>query len=391
MRVLAAVALLAACSGGSHGPVDLVTVYAFAGDIDPEPNATVLAHDASGKPFAGDFADAVGHSEIQIAPGGTITVVFPGSPDATTPAISLVTVPAPAAGSELDIHGPPHPRSATAAGALLVDPPPFTADSFSLQLGCTTSNITSFPASIDVSSLCLGSDANLDVLLLATTGGQISGYTAGRVELVDGFAMFQPAAWQTTSPAIPITVAGVSPQLTWNLRADGQAFGGQTVMTSAPIYTGLVADGATLVAAIGQQQVTTHEFAGVPAALSVAASDFLPAVAPTLAFDGVSTFTWTPADISADASNLHLEYDAPTAHIVWDFVLPADSAGTIVPTLAGDLAALVPAPGDTANTTLQYVQAPTPFDGTVYVEAPTGLSTVAPLPTDGELRTSRMP
>jgi len=153
---------------------------------------------------------------------------------------------------------------------------------------------------------------------------------------------------------------------------------------------------ATLVATVGQQQVTTREIAGVPNAVAVAASDFLPTVGLTLAFDGARTFTWAPVDIGADATNLHLEYDAPTARIVWDVVLPPDSTGTIIPALGGDLATLVQTPTASDPTTLQYVQAAPPvgFDvlvaGGLYVEARTGPSTIAPVPSDGELRTTRV-
>ena len=385
MRIAVAIAALAACKASSH-PVDVVSVYAFAGDTAPEMQADVVSHDASGQPVDGQVTDGSGHAEIAIEAGGTITVAFPGAPDPTTPAISLVTVLAPAAGTEVDIHGPPHPASPGAAGVLLVEPPAFTADMFSIQLGCTATTVTSFPASIDVSTLCVTSDANLDVLVLARTGGQVTGYVAGRVPLADGFAMFQPPAWQTTAPQVPIT-SSTGARLFWSLVSDHMPFGADVVTTTAPLYTGLKIDGARLSATLGQDRETTRAIAGVPASVTIDASDFLPPVTLTLSFDG-RTYTWAANDIGADVMNLHLEYDAATEHIVWDVVLPPDATGFTMPALGGDLSALVPEPTATADTTLQYVQGVN--DGVnVYLEAQTGLSTVDALPTDGELRTAR--
>jgi hypothetical protein len=394
MKLAVAVLAVAACRGDNPGKVDSVGVYAFAGDSDPEGGATVLSHRANGDPLAGATADAVGSAQIPIEVGGTITVVFPGNVSSLTPVISLVTVPAPPAGSELDVHGPPHPRTASAAGLLLVSPPAMTADSYTIDLGCTVSQVTGLPASINVSSLCLGSDANLDVLVTAHTGGAVVAYAAGRVELVDAFAMFEPAAWDTTTPTVAITSAGVTANLTWSLRADGLRFATQAVTTDAPVYTGLTIDGATLVAATAAGQVTTRDIDGAPAAIAIDTSDFLPAVTWSGAFDGARAFTWSPVDVGADAANLHLEYAGPTAQVVWDVLTPPDSAGCTIPVLGDELNALVARPDTSTPATLQYVQAAIPegFDalvaGGLYYESSTGPSTVARRATNGELRAS---
>jgi hypothetical protein len=384
MRAVVLAALVAACRGGSSHTVETVSVNAYAGDTAPEAQADVVSHDANGEPVDGQSTDDSGHTEIAIVAGGTITVAFPGSPGPSTPAISLVTVQAPEAGGEVDIHGPPHPSSPAAAGVLLVQPPAFTADTFSIQLGCTATQVMSFPASIDVSSLCVTSDANVDVLVLARTGGQITGYVAGRVPLADGFAMFQPAAWQTTTPTVPIANTTAA-QLSWSLRSDGMSFGGQVVTTSAPIYTGLKIDGALLVASIGTAQVTTREIAGTPTSVNVDSSDFLAPATVNIAFDGTRTYNWAQIDIGASVMDLHLEY----GNIVWDVVLPPSASGITMPALGGDLSALVPEPTASSTTTLQYVQGST--DAGFYLESPAGsLSTVAELPADGEIRTSRV-
>jgi hypothetical protein len=377
-----ALVLVAACSA-SHAKVDLANVYVFAGDTAPYPGAELLANAADGTPFEALDADAVGYAQVPIAAGGTITAVLPGEPTAATPVITLVTVPAPAPGAELDIHGPRTEPTPSAAGVLLVQPPAFTADAFTIELGCTVTQVASFPASIDVSTLCLTTDANLDVLVLAKTGGQITGYVAGRVPLVDGFAMFQPTAWETAATTVPIANSTAA-QLTWQLHADGLTFANQTVTTSAPYFNGLAASAATLVATMGSQ-VTTRGITGTPASIAVDAGDFLPSVTQTVTFDGAA-YAWGPADIGADALDLHIEYDAPTAHIAWDIVMPPDATGVTLPTFGGDLATLVGAP-PSASARLDYV-AETPAVG---FDALTAggfwAGTVAPLPANGEIRT----
>jgi len=380
-----ALVLVAACSA-SHAKVDLADIYVFAGDTKPYAGAGLLAHAADCTPIDGIDADAVGHALVQIDAGGTVTAVLPGEPTAITPVITLVTVPAPAAGAELDIHGPRPEPTPSAAGVLLVQPPAFTADSFTIELGCTVTQVASFPASIDVSTLCLTSDANLDVLVLAKTGGQITGYVAGRVPLVDGFAMFQPTAWETATTSVPIANSTTA-QLTWELDADGLPFANQAVTTSAPYYTGLAASAATLVATMGTQ-VTTRGISGMPASIAVDASDFLPPVTQAVTFDG-ARYDWSAADIGADALDLHIEYDAPTAHIVWDIVMPPDATGAVLPVLGGDLATLVGAP-PSASATLQYIAATPAVGFDALTAGGFWAGTVAPLPADGEIRTVRI-
>ena len=378
---------LAACSGGSHGKVDVVNVYAFVGATDPAQGATVLAHDALGKPFQAVDADASGFASIQIVPGGTITVVFPGEPTIMTPQISLITVPAPAPDSELDVHGPPI-LTASAAGVLLVQPmTTIAADHYIIELGCTTSTVTQLPASITVSTLCLSKDGNLDLLVRAESNGQPVGYFADRVPIVDGFAMSTPASWQTVPPTIAV-VASVPAQLDWALLADGLVFGDTTVTAAAPVYTGLVATGSRLVAS-QQGATTTRWTSSVPIQVNVDAGDFLPAITDSLAGDG-RHYTWTPQTFSADAIDLHFEWMPDTRQITWDAILPPDAGETYVPDLGGgDLGTVVGFSNPPA--TLRYLDAATPGGFDALVANGVYVGTIAPRPIDGELRTTQAP
>lgn len=379
-----ALVVLAAC-GASHSKVDLVNVYAFAGDTDPAHGATVLAHDSLGQPVQAVDTDASGYASIQIASGGTITVVFPGEPTIATPQITLVTVTAPAPDAELDIHGPPILTSSS-AGVLLVQPmSTIAADHYVIELGCTTSTVTQLPASITLGTQCLAPDGSLDILVLAEAAGQPIGYFADREPVVDGFAMSAPAAWQSMPPTIPVT--SVSAQLDWALLADGHVFGEQSITTAAPIYTGLVATGSRLIAS-QQGAITTRWTSTVPAQVNVDASDFLPAIGDSLAADGTH-YTWTPQTFAADAIDLHFEWAPDTRQITWDVILPPDPGETYVPSLGGDLGVVVGFANPPA--TLRYLDAATPAGFDSLVANGLHVGTIAPRPTDGELRTTRAP
>jgi hypothetical protein len=396
MRVVPALVIAAACGRSPHGAGQLVDVYAFAGD-QPQAGATVIAHDASGAALDTVMTDAVGHAQPAIEDGALITVVFS---DVTN--IALVTALSPAAGSELDIHGPP-PAGAppTVAGALDVAPMmTVAADHYILELGCTVSQLTALPASIDVNSRCLGSDSNLDILLLAYQNDQVVGYAAGRVDLSSGAATFAPAQWSTTTTPVPITLDGVAPLLDWVLLVDGLPFGAQAISGSAPLWNGLPVTAAIVHAGITTPttaQVTTRYIAGAPIAIDFAASDFLPPIDVSLVLDtshGMQ-LSWTPAPIDADAVDVHLAWTVGGNHVAWDVVLPPDGSDAAFPETAPDLGQLVGLPDATPSALLRYVQAATPagWDSLVanglYVASATGPSTIAPPPPSGELRASQ--
>lgn len=419
MRVVLVAALLAACGGSHHGPTQLVEVYAFTGDTQPAEGVTVIAHTAAGAPIDSTTADASGHAEMQSEDGALITVVFPAMPMTITPSLWLVTAPAPAAGGELDIHGPIDLDSTppTVAGPLDVAPKHQlqNAATFQIQLGCTITQVATLPTSVDVSSRCLGSDSNLDALVLgydASSPPQVVGYTAARLDLSTGAATLAPDQWTTATGSVPITLdASITPTplLDWVLWADGLPFGAQPISGTAPVWTGLAVDAATVHATLATpstSRITTLEIAGAPTAVSFAASDFLPPIDLTLALDTSSGdhFTWASATTGADAIDLHLEWDVGlrgpvvppgSHHVVWDVVLPPDATDATLAQLGGDLGALVGPPDATPDAILRYVTAPTPmgFDALVgnglYVEAQTGVSTIAPRPTSGELRETR--
>ncbi len=411
MRFVLVAALVVGCRGSHQGSGQIAEVYVFAGDLAPAGGATVIAHRATGELIDTVQADAVGHAELGTEDGAQITVVFPSDLSAITPELWLVTAPAPAADGELDIHGPPDaPAPPTVAGALTVDPKKNLngADMFEVELGCTITQVTAFPASIDVSSRCLGSDSNLDVLVLGYASGQVIGYAAGRLDLSSGAATFAPTDWSTPASAIPIMLDGVSPLLDWVLYADGLPFAAQPIAGSAPVWTGLAVDAATVHATIAtatNSRITTREIAGAPTAIAFSASDFLPAIDRTLVLDTTSgtQLSWAPADVGADAIDLHLEWDVGlrgpavppgSHHVVWDVVLPPDASDATLAQLAGDVGTLAGPPDGTPDATLRYL-ATTPATGWdalvangLYVEATAGVSTIAP-PTTAELRVTQ--
>jgi len=391
MRVVPALVVAAACGRSPHGAGQLVDVYAFAGD-QPQAGATVIAHAANGAAIDTVMTDAVGHAQPAIENGALITVVFEDAAN-----IALVTALSPAAGSELDIHGPPRAGAPTVAGTLEVAPMmTVTADHYVLELGCTVSQLPALPASIDVNSRCLGSDSNLDILLLAYQTDQVVGYAAGRVDLSSGAAAFAPAQWSTMTTSVPITLDGVAPLLDWVLIVDGLPFDAQAISGSAPLWNGLPVAAAIVHAGIATSttaQVTTRYIAGAPTAIDFGATDFLAPIGVSLVLDTSQgmQLSWAPAPIDADAVDVHLEWTVGGNHVAWDVLLPPDGSDAAFPETAPDLGQLVGPPDATPSALLRYVQAATPagWDALVanglYVDSAAGPSTIAPPPASGEL------
>jgi hypothetical protein len=397
-RWVALVIALAACGGSSHTNGDTVTVYAYAGEFGV-PNATVISYSSSGTLIDEEEADPTGMATVESSDGALLAVVFPGG----TTQIQVVTTLAPAAGGSVTVHGPPGPPSGppTVVGVLEVEPmQPITADSYAIQLGCYTFTEPSLVNPIDLASECVGTDLNLDVLVVASSGGAAAGYAAARLPLDDGGVIFAPASWNTTTGTIPITLDdGVAPALDWVLYSDGLPFAAQPISGTAPVWTGLVVDGTEVhanVTAGARSQVTTLEIAGSPAAIEFGAADFLPAITQTLAASEPSStsmmLTWTAAAVGADVVDSHLTWTTDGVTIVWDAVLPADSTGIDFPPTDAALAAMVLPPAATPTAMLRYIDSPSAqsfadvLAAGIYADASTALPAIVAKPTSGEVR-----
>ncbi|HEX5064418.1 MAG TPA: hypothetical protein VFV99_33815 [Kofleriaceae bacterium] len=418
MRVAVALALLTgvtACrSSGDGGGSRTITVNAFAGD-QPEGGATVIGHAPDGSVIDQTTADAVGQATISVDADSLVSVIFPGNIGALTPVISVVTVAAEA--DTLSIYGPryggPPPLI---VGALQVDAPNLNAaDYFDIHIGCATTRVQQLPATIDVGACSMGSDTKLDVLLTGShdvgsdpPAPQLDGYAAARVDMVNGLATFTAPAWQTTGPSVPVTLDGVMPLVMVEPLSDGLSFGAQQATDHATLWTGLVVDATRITASlagINAARVTTREVAGAPTAINFGTSDFLPPIDVTAALTlSTTTLTWDPNSIG-DTVNMHATWDVdssvaaavPTGphRVIWDAVLPPDATDVTLPVLAGDLGVAIN-PKDIApvDIVVRYIDA----DGAdgfagllaagVHAEDTLQASTIAPRPTDGEIRVS---
>ena len=387
--------LAVACSGRGSGPSGkTAAVFAIAGGA-PEPEATVVSHRADGTILDEELADPTGRADVTVEDGARISVVFPAAGTQAS-SISIITTMAPAPGGSIDVYGPPDPQGPpTVIGTLLLEPQqPIAADAYDVALGCIVLHLPSLSQVIDVASTCAGSDANLDVLVTATSGGALAGYAAGRIPIADGGAVFQPPQWDTTTGAIPITLDGVAPALDWVLWSDGLPFAAQPLTgTTAPVWNGLVVDGATVHATITSgptAQVTTRELAGSPTAIAFGAADFLPPIAPTLAEDpgpGLAVH-WTAASPGADAIDLRLSWSTGMQRVVWDSVLPPDATATALPALGGTLSA----PAAPPDALLRYLDGPAAASFSdvaaagIHVEDPDHPSTIVAPPSSGDIR-----
>jgi hypothetical protein len=418
VRLLLLALALVACrsSDGSGGGSRTVTVSAFAGDV-PEPGVTVIGHSPDGQVIDRTNADAVGLASIGVDDDSLISVVFPGSLTSLTPAISIVTVPAPDA--ELSIYGParsgPPPLI---VGVLQVDGPTLVgAAYFNIQIGCATVRATRLPAAIDVGACSMGSDTKLDVLVggYHDVGGdppapQLDGYAAGRVQMTNGVATFTIAAWQSTGTSVPLVLDAVMPYVELEQISDGLSFGAQPVIDHATLWTGLVVDATRVTASlvgVNAARVTTREQPGVPASISLSGAGFLPPVPVTAAVASLApaTITWDAASIG-DAVNLHATWEldgsgalpaVPTGphRVIWDAVLPPDASTATLPSLDDELGgAITPVNIVPIDVLVRYVDSDL-HDGFaalvaagIHAEETRQASTIAPRPATGELRVS---
>ncbi|HEY1557947.1 MAG TPA: hypothetical protein VGF94_24125 [Kofleriaceae bacterium] len=397
---LAVLVALAACRSDADSNAPTVTVHVLAGTAG-EADATVISYSPTGELIDEELADPTGDAFVATTDGALISVFYPGDPSTATAQIQVVTTEAPAAGGDITIFGPPDPPSGppTVVGVLQVEPvQPITADSYAIELGCYTFTETTLVNPIDLAAACVGTDLNVNALVLATSAGTLAGYAATRLPLGDGGVVFAPAQWDTTTGSIPITLDdGVAPALDWVLYSDGLPFAAQPIAGTAPVWNGLVVDGAEVhanVTAGALSQVTTRELAGAPAAIEFGAADFLPPLAASLALDTSRSLalTWTASAIGADAIDAHLTWTTGTTTVVWDAVLPPDATGVGFPPADSALAALVVPPAATPSARLRYIDSPAAqsfadvLAAGIQADASTAPPVVVAKPATGEVR-----
>jgi len=381
VRWLFAFALFAACRGGAAGPS--IEVLALAGDVELEAGATVLTTATDGTPIDRQITDGSGHVSLAYDPGALVTVIY-----VRDGAYQLITTPALATGT-LVIHGPPTAKAPIIAGAIAITAAPITADAISIQLGCTTVNVARLPTTVDVLATCFGTDSSVDLLVRATAGGSLVGYSAARVPIVDEVGMLDIPAWTNVPTAVPITANDLDAAITFAEVSDTFAFPTPPAEAgSAYAWDGLVADHSLARATLGDVhagQATTQYLAGVPASIAFTAADFLPPASTQLARTQL-VFTWTAFGIG-DLANLH----ATWPNVTWDAVLAPDSAQVAFPTLDSDLAQLImpPVDGTGLTATLRAVDGPDTINfpdvqaNGLFLE--TTDATIVPPPTAGEL------
>ncbi|HUJ62984.1 MAG TPA: hypothetical protein VLX92_30985 [Kofleriaceae bacterium] len=392
---LAAVLALAACRGAASGPtigVDAYFGYAPAGGV------TVISQHPDGEVIDSESADAVGHASVVVTGDALISIVFADPTFGT----AVVTAQPPSDGSDLVVHGPVPFEPPTVAGALQIVPmAAIAADDFAIDLGCQAPHAQVLPAVVDVDGACLGSDANLDVLVRAFQAGQLVGYAATRLDFSAGAAEFDIPSWSTDPPSVPITETGVTAAIDWTLTVDGLPFDAQPLGATGPLWTGLVVDGATVhaeIAAPPTAEDTTRQIQGAPTAIAFTTDDFLPTVAPSLVLDTTrgTALAWAAADAAADADaiDVQLGWTVGGNAVAWDAVLPPDAGAVALPDATGDLASALGPPDATPAALLRYVDTSdyTGYDalltGDLFVMGDQGTSTIAPVPRSGEIRTA---
>jgi hypothetical protein len=221
--------------------------------------------------------------------------------------------------------------------------------------------VTKLPEYIDIGTCSLGSDDNLDVLARGyhsiandPPAPVLDGYAAGRAKMIGGVAVLQLPAWQTSGMPVPLTLDGVTPYVDWTFYADGVGFGGEPLGTSPFAYANLAVDTTVVQASLvasGRAQITHRYIAGVPSAIALSATDFLPAFDASTTITSAAPFAlgWDAATATdVDAVHLHATWQGgrlttnvvPTAHrVIWDAVVPSDVTEVRLPALDDDLGA----------------------------------------------------
>lgn len=414
--LLVGLALLGACRSDSGGGSRTVEIVALGGD-QPEVGANVISHGRDGTVIDRAVADVVGRAAIGVDDDSLISVVFPGAITSATPVVSVVTTVAPPGDAGLEIHGPDrNGPPALVVGVLELAAPNLPAATyFAIDVGCATVRITKFPEFIDVGACSLGSDTSIDVLARAyhDVGGDppapvFDGYAAGTAQMVNGHAVLDLPAWQTSGVTIPLTLDGVTPLVSWTLYADGVPFVGEQIVGSAFAYANLAVDTTTIQATIagsGFARITDRYVAGVPTSIAFAATDFVTGFDLTteLVRTEPLAMRWAAAPSGIDAVNLHASWGGSgafvvpgSARIVWDVIVPPDVTSASLPVLDGDL-------GDTlggadglspTDIVLRHIDSTLLADfaalqaAGLHAEETIQTSTIAPRPSAGELRSA---
>jgi hypothetical protein len=384
--------VFAGCGNGAQGPT--TDVLLLAGEIPVEPGATVISHTLEGDVLDQQVTDGAGEAQLQYQAGALVTAVFHRGAG-----YHVITTPALATG-QLAIHGPPPDQAPILSNSLVLTAVPIDADTITVDMGCTTAIVTSFPKTLDVPAQCLGSDSNLDVLVRATTGDAVVGYAAARVPSdQDSVGMLDIPAWTTTFTAVPVTENDLGATIELDEVSDGFVFTTPAGSTSdvANAWTGLVADATHVRARVGLAgagQTTTQFTSGLPASVAFTAADFLPEATTTVALRDRATlaFGWT-ALAAGDLTNLHATWMPAADPITWDVVLAPDADHIAFPQLDPDLSSVLPAPtGDvTLTTDLRAVDGPDTTDFASVQAAglwllTTTAPTIVPPPATGEIR-----
>ena len=409
-------AVLAACRSDSGGGSRTVEILALAGD-QAEVGASVISHGRDGTVIDRTVADVVGRAAIGVDDDSLISVVFPGTISSATPVVSVVTTVAPPGDAVLGIHGPDrNGPPALVVGVLEINAPNLaSATYFAIDVGCATVRITKFPEFIDVGACSMGSDTSLDVLARAyhDVGGDppapvLDGYAAGRAQMVDGHAVLDLPAWQTSGTTIPLMLDGVTPLVSWTLYADGVPFVGEQIVGNAFAYANLAVDTTMIQATIagtGFARITDRYVMGVPISIAFAATDFVAAF--DLTTEVVETaplaMRWDAAPSSVDAINLHASWGGSgafvvpgSARVVWDVIVPPDVTSASLPALDGDLGDILGGADGLSPTdvVLRHIDSTQLADfaalqaAGLHADETIQTSTIAPRPSAGELRSA---
>jgi hypothetical protein len=384
------VLVVVGCGSSDTGPT--TNVLLLAGEIPVEPGATVISHTLEGDVLDQQVTDGAGRAQLHYQTGALVTAVYQRSAG-----YRVITTPALATG-ELAIHGPPPDQAPILSNSLVLTAVPIDADEITVDMGCTTVTVTSFPKTLDVPARCLGTDPDLDVLVRATIGNDVVGYFAARVPPdQSGIGMLDIPAWTTAFTTIPVTANDLGATVELDEVSDGFVFAtpGATDLVNA--WTGLVADASHVRAEVGPPiaaQTTTQFTTGLPASIAFRSDDFLPAATTTVALRDRATLTfgWTALAVG-DLTNFHASWTPGADPIAWDVVLAADADHIAFPHLDPDLASvLAPPVGDvTLTTDLRAIDGPDTTDFASVQAAGLWLltsdaPTIVPPPAAGETR-----
>lgn len=204
-------------------------------DGNPIPGIDVVFSDPGGAVISQMTTDASGQATETVLPGSaaTIAVVVPGG--VTTNYFGITWLGVEPGDDLVWTFDPPAP---TVVGDLSVSLPGIHAGatSYDVMLGCTTINTTNpaLPVTGQVTSDCLGSDTNIDVVAVAfASDGTPLAYShdADVPAVTGGTTTVTLGAWQTTYDPLTVTLtnapaAAAGAGMETNFRIDGLDFAG---------------------------------------------------------------------------------------------------------------------------------------------------------------------